>query len=147
MQEIAFQKPQNFEFSPGVHHSTSLECAFPSQKNGSLAEWEQNQYIFTIHKYIFQESITRVDPFNNGSCNPSKTLSKENIYRNYLSSAANLYSVKVVKIVFSVRRFMKTRLNQLALLFIVYSFNYQLCNCSPQREIDSNQCMLLQKET
>ena len=36
-----------------------------------------------------------MDPFKNLSCNPSKTLSNENIYRNYMKGAANKYSVKV----------------------------------------------------
>ncbi|CAB3990402.1 degenerin deg-1-like, partial [Paramuricea clavata] len=40
------------------------------------------------------ESITRVDPFKNGSCHASLTLSTRNIYRNYLNGAANKYTVK-----------------------------------------------------
>mgnify|MGYP002803827811 FL=1 len=41
-----------------------------------------------------KESITRVDPFNNGSCHSLTTLSTDNIYRNFMNGAANRYSVK-----------------------------------------------------
>ncbi|XP_028397299.1 amiloride-sensitive sodium channel subunit alpha-like isoform X2 [Dendronephthya gigantea] len=49
---------------------------------------------FSSSLAIRMETMTRVDPFKNGSCNSSPFLAKNNIYRNYLSGSVKTYSVK-----------------------------------------------------
>ncbi|XP_028397240.1 acid-sensing ion channel 1C-like [Dendronephthya gigantea] len=43
---------------------------------------------------IRKETMIRVDPFKNGSCNALPFLAKDNIYRNYLNGSVKTYSVK-----------------------------------------------------
>ena len=67
-----------------------------------------------------------MDPFKNGSCNPSKTLSQDNIYRKYMKGGANKYSVKVMSTILWDRRFVKTKLSTVNIIIIVDCFNYPL---------------------
>ncbi len=93
--------------------------------------------VLNINEFI--TNFSRVDPFNNHSCNPSTTLSTENIYRNYMNGVINKYSVKVKRSYFSsdYTDLAVYLLHNSSLTFFSYSRKYYLKQVNHSEQVNS----------